>query len=61
MSGPNPAIVVIGLLAVFFAFVAGREVGWKEHYHREVVCQSTIDGGVLCVPSDKVKATKEQP
>ena len=53
----NPAGIVIGVMAVGFAFIAGREIGWEQHYRREVVCQTTIDGNVLCVPADK--ATKD--
>lgn len=59
MSNDSLPIILIGALIAFFAFAGGREIGWQQHYRGEVVCQTTIDGEVLCVPADRVK--KVQP
>lgn len=52
-------IVIAGILGTF-AYVAGREAGWKERHRNEVACETLLDGSINCVSSKRVKS-KEQP
>jgi uncharacterized membrane protein YdbT with pleckstrin-like domain len=54
------AVIVLAVFLGTFAYVAGKEAGWKERHRNEVVCETLLDGQINCVASKRVKS-KEQP
>lgn len=48
-------IVLVAAVIGTLGYAAGVEVGQKQHYRGDVVCQELLDKSVTCFPKGRVR------